>query len=103
MDVFIDKLVHQQIIDFYEASMQIHITLDEVTVTRKMLRLYDSLESLGSYASIYPLARLKPDWQEKGYKEFVFEDFHFAFQIYQRIDGTQIVRVHDACHSFLYK
>ena len=31
------------------------------------------------------------------------EDFHFAYQIYTLEDGTEIVRIHDAVHSLLYK
>ena len=32
MRVFIDKAVHEQILDFYEVAMSRHITLDEATV-----------------------------------------------------------------------
>ena len=38
----------------------------------------------------------------KKYREFICEDFHFACQIYMYEDGTEVVRVHDACHSYLY-
>lgn len=48
MRVFIDKTVHEKIVDFYEAAMQSHITLDEATVIRKIDRLYDAIESLAS-------------------------------------------------------
>lgn len=102
MKVFIDKIVHKQIVDFYDAAMQHHITLDEATVNRKIDRLYDALESLGEFGSIYPLARLKADWIKKGYREFICEDFHFAFQIYALENGEEIIRVHDAVHSLLY-
>jgi hypothetical protein len=102
MRVFIDKTVHEKIVDFYEAAMQSHITLDEATVIRKIDRLYDAIESLGIFACIYPIARLKAEWIEKGYREFICEDFHFAFQIYTLEDGEEIVRVHDTVHSLLY-
>ena len=79
MDVYIDKSVHSKIIRFYEAAMRNHITLDENTINRKIDRVY------------------------KGYREYIFENLHFAYQIYERKDGTRIVRVHDICHSLLYK
>lgn len=102
MRVFIDKEVHDEIMSFYMAALSHHITLDEVTVLKKIDRLYDALESLGDFAEIYPYARLKADWILKGYHEFICEDFHFAYQIYQLEDGERIVRVHDAVHSLLY-
>ena len=102
MRVFIDKAVHEQILDFYEVAMSRHITLDEATVNRKIDRLYAALDSLGDFADIYPLARLKAYWIEKEYREFISEDFHFAYQIYTLEDGEEIVRVHDAVHSLLY-
>lgn len=103
MEVFIEKLVHQQIVEFYEVAMSKHITLDENVVSHKIKRLYDAIELLGRYAEAYSVARLKREWITNGYREYVFEDFHFAYQIYTREDGSRIVRVHDACHSLLYR
>ena len=40
MDVMISNQVHEVIMDFYEASKHLHITLDEETVARKMVRIY---------------------------------------------------------------
>lgn len=102
MRVYIDKTVHEEIMSFYRAALAHHVTLDEITVMKKIDRLYDALESLGDYAGIYPHARLKPDWISKGYQEFICEDFHFAYQVCQLEDGERIVRVHDAVHSLLY-
>ena len=79
-----------------------HGALDELTIIKKIQRLYDALEALGDYAYIYPLARLKDDWIKKGYREYICEDFHFAYQIYMMDDGERIVRIHDAVHSLLY-
>ena len=102
MKVYIDQQVHWRIEDFYENALLNHIALDEVTVMKKVNRLYDSLESLGTYARIYPIARFKKEWIDKEYREYICEDFHFAYQIYTLEDGTEIVRIHDAVHSLLY-
>lgn len=32
----------------------------------------------------------------------LYEDFHFAYQIYTLPNGEEIVRIHEACHSFIY-
>ena len=69
---------------------------------KKVDRLYNSLESLGTYARIYPVARFKKEWIDKEYREYICEDFHFAFQIYTLENGTEIVRIHDAVHSLFY-
>lgn len=103
MKVHINTGVHQQIHDFYKIAMIKHISLDEITVARKIDRLYKALDSLGLYANSYPLARLKQDWISKGYKEYIYEDFHFAYQVYICDDGSEIVNIHDVCHSYLYK
>ena len=103
MKVYIDKRVHYQIESFYENALLLHEALDEITIKKKIDRLYDALESFGTYAQIYPLARYKEEWIKLGYKEFICEDFHFAYQIYTLEDGTEIVRIHDAMHSLLYQ
>ena len=48
MDVMISDQVHEVIMDFYEASKHLHITLDEETVAKKMLRIYDKVNDLGN-------------------------------------------------------
>ena len=102
MKVYIEQQVHWCIEEFYENALLRHDALDEMTVMKKVRRLYESLESLGVYARIYPLARLKEEWINKEYREYICEDFHFAFQIYTLEDGTDVVRIHDAVHSLLY-
>ena len=62
MKVYIEQQVHWRIEDFYENALLRHEALDEVTVMKKVHRLYDALESLGTYARIYPLARFKEEW-----------------------------------------
>lgn len=102
MRVFIDKEVHSLIEEFYDTALFLHRALDEQTVISKVNRLYGAMEALGNYARIYPLARLKKEWIEKEYREFICEDFHFAYQIYTLPDGEEIVRIHDAYHSLIY-
>lgn len=103
MKVYIDKQVHHQIEVFYDNALLLHEALDDITIKKNIDRLYDALESLGTYAQIYPLARYKKEWVKLRYREFICEDFHFAFQIYTLEDGTEIVRIHDAVHSLLYQ
>ena len=56
-----------------------------------------------SLARIYPKARYNQEWINAEYREFICEDFHFAYQIYTLENGSEIVRIHDASHSLLYK
>ena len=102
MQVYISKRVHQAIEEFYDIALQRHPALDEKTVVKKMQRLYDAMESLSDFAYIYPLARYKSEWIKKGYKEFICEDFHFAFNIAENEYGEEFVLIEDACHSLLY-
>lgn len=74
MKVFIDKRVHHCIDEFYDYALLNHEALDEVTIIKKVQRLYDALEALGVYARIYPLARLKKEWTENEYREFICEN-----------------------------
>ncbi len=102
MKILVSRKVHLAIEEFYDIALQRHPTLDEETVIRKMNRLYDSMEALGKYAHIYPLARHKNEWVKKGYREFICEDFHFAYMIAEDENGEEMVLIEDACHSFLY-
>lgn len=102
MRVYIDSKVHQCINEFYDYALTFHPTLDEITILRKVQRLYDALDALGNYPYIYPIARLNQNWIDKEYREYICEDFHFAYQIYTLPDKSEIVRIHDACHSLLY-
>ncbi|WP_293670357.1 hypothetical protein [uncultured Parabacteroides sp.] len=45
MEVIIDQAVHDAIMDFYEASKRLHITLDKETISKKMKRIYDACHS----------------------------------------------------------
>ena len=103
MIVRIDSSVHVQIAEFYAISLALHPTLDEKVVENKKMRLYAALRSLESYATIYPRARYKQAWIDAGYREFIAEDFHFAYKIYTiKETGEQVAYIVDACHSLLY-
>ncbi len=103
MKVYIDQEVHWKIEEFYDAALANHLALDEITIIKKVNRLYDALEGLSIYARIYPKARYNQEWINAEYREFICEDFHFAYQIYTLENGSEIVRIHDASHSLLYK
>jgi hypothetical protein len=102
MRIYIKSRVHEQIDEFYDYALHKHITLSERIVDAKKKRLYAALGSLSDFPSLYPLARLKQSWRKKGYRECIFEDFHFAYEIVE-VDDEQIIAVSDATHSFLYK
>lgn len=104
MRIIITERVHQAIDDFYEAAILSHWhTLSYETVNRKKDRLYDGLESLVDYAAIFPKARLKQDWIENGWQEYICEDFHFAYEITRDVRGETVIVVHDAVHSLSYR
>lgn len=102
MKVFIDQEVYDSIEDFYRATLELHPSLDEVTVLKKINRLFESLEDLGKYPRVYAPARYKQSWIDLGYREFICEDFHFAYQIHTLPTGENVIRIHDAVHSLLY-
>ena len=104
MRIIVEQRVHQAIEAFYDAAILSHWhTLSYETVDRKKDRFYDGLESLTDYATIFSLARLKQDWIEKGWQEYICEDFHFAYEITRDIRGEMVIVVHDAVHSLSYR
>lgn len=102
MKTLVSARVSLQVDEFYRYAMQKHISLSESMVDAKKNRLLNALESLGDFPSLYPPARLKQSWRKQGYRECIFEDFHFAYEIVE-VDNEQIVAVSDAVHSLLYK
>ena len=42
------------------------------------------------------------DWKRKGYLDFMYEDFHFAFRVAVLSSGEMVVSVEDARHSLLF-
>ena len=103
MEVYIDKEVHEELVSFYQAALRNHEALDEATVVNKINRLYNALDTLSETAEIYPRARLNEDWISKGYREFLCEDFHFAYEVMLDKDGQIMIIDKDAVHSLLYR
>ena len=63
MRIVVEERVHQAIESFYDAAILKHWhTLSFDIVESKKNRLYDGLESLAHYATIFPKARLKKEW-----------------------------------------
>ena len=102
MRVVLSNKVHLSIQEFYDAAMERHITLTYETVYMKLDRLYSSLESLGTFPALYAKARLKEEWIKSGWREYICEDFHFAYEICTDENGEDFVWVREAVHSLLY-
>lgn len=102
MRVIISPFVHEVIDEFYDYALMHHEAYDEISVIKKKDRLYHAMYSLGRYARIHPKARLKKEWIENDYYEFISEDFHFAYYVAEDERGDDIVIIADACHSLLY-
>lgn len=102
MKVIISSKARNAIDDFYREALKHHHALDEVTVTKKVKRLYAGIRELRYYYGVYPQARFMDEWKRNGYRDFKIEDFHIAYQIRKLQDGTPVVYVADACHSLLY-
>lgn len=66
MNIIVEERVHQAIDSFYDAAILKHWhTLSYEIVERKKDRLYDGLESLANYATIFP----QPDLSQNGLKK----------------------------------
>lgn len=102
MKVLISNKARNAIDDFYREALRLHEALDEITVRKKVRRLYAGIRNLESYYGIYPQARFIDEWRQKGYRDFIIEDFHIAYQIRKLQGGESVVYVADACHSLLY-
>lgn len=103
MKVIIDNRVVMAIDEFYEAAMSHHISMGEEVVIAKKQRLIDALNSLDKFYQVYPVARLKKQWIKAGWKEFICEDFHFAYEVCVNELGESFVWVRDAVHSLMYR
>ncbi len=102
MRVLVENKVRECIDTFYIAAMVNHPSLSEETVMNKKQRLISSLQSLGEMPTLYAKSRLKEEWIRNGWREFLCEDFHFAYEICEDEEEGEFVWIHDAVHSLLY-
>ena len=102
MRVIVRDTVYQAVEDFYVAAMNNHPSLDIQTVLNKEQRLYNALQTLGRTYYLYKETRYVVDWKRKGYLDFIYEDFHFAFRVAVLSSGEMVVSVEDARHSLLF-
>lgn len=103
MRIIVDSAVHEAIAEFYRYELDNHLSLSYKTVEAKKERLYKAIDSLRDYYRIYPTARLKREWIEKGWYEFICEDFHFAYAYGRDTFGEMVIYVYDAVHSLNYR
>ena len=101
MKVIVSPVVRIKINEFYKAAMRNHPSLSEETVLKKANRMFKGLQIL-SLTQGFSEARLHREWISNGWRELVIEDFHFAFEVVENVDGEHIVVVRDATHSLLY-
>jgi hypothetical protein len=104
MRIFVDDKVDAAIDDFYDAALRLHWnTLSEETVMHRKDKLYDGIRILGNEHVIFSKARLKKEWIDSGWYEYICEGFHFAYELCKDENGEPYVWVHDAEHSLLYR
>lgn len=102
MRVIVKDTVYQAVEEFYEAAMENHPSLDIRTVLKKEERMYRALQSLGRTYYLYQAPHFIQEWKDKGYSDFIYEDFHFAFLVSVIPSGELVVSVEDARHSLLF-
>lgn len=101
MRLIVSEKVRHEVLAFYAQALALHPSLDEAVVVKKIDRLFESLNFLSIFPEAYGYSRVRKDWQEAGYREFLCEDFHFAYEICTDADGEACVLVVDAVHSLL--
>lgn len=102
MKVIISNKARKAIDDFYKEALMRHEALDEITIKKKVRRLYAGIRELKAFYSIYPKARFIEEWKQKGYHDFKIEDFHIAYELRKLQDGQPVIYITDACHSLLF-
>ena len=102
MRVIVHEHVYQVVDDFYSEAIARHPALDLQTVLDKEERMYNALQTLGRTYYLYNEPRYILDWKRKGYLDFIYEDFHFAFRVAVLPSGEMVVSVEDARHSLLF-
>lgn len=81
--------------------MRNHPSLSEETVLKKADRMFKGLQIL-SLTQGFSEVRLHQEWRDNDWRELVIEDFHFAFEVVDNVNGERIVVVRDAIHGLLY-
>ena len=102
MRVIIKDTVYSAVEDFYVAAMEKHPSLDLQTVLNKEERMYKALQELGETYYLFNESRYVIDWKRKGYFDFMYEGFHFAFHVAVLPSGEMVVAVEDARHDLLF-
>ena len=102
MKVIVSPIVRIKINEFYKAAMRNHPSLSEETVLKKADQMFKGLQIL-SLTQGFPEARLNQEWKANGWRELVIEDFHFAFEVVDKVGGECVVVVRDVVHSMLYR
>lgn len=69
---------------------------------KKEERMYNALQTLGNTYYLYREPRYIVDWKRKGYLDFMYEEFHFAYRVAVLPSGEMVVSVEDARHSLLF-
>ena len=101
MKVYIENQVVETLWDFYLKSLAIHPALDYPTIINKIDRLENALLDFATYAEVLHHEPYILGWKDKGYLDFICEDFHFAYRIYHLPNGEKVLRFHDVVHSLL--
>ena len=102
MRVIVRDKVYEALDEFYAISMEKHPTLDLQTILDKENRLFNALQTLGETYYLYNEPRYILDWIRKGYKDFMFENFHFAFHLTVLSTGEVVVAVEDVRHDLMF-
>ena len=102
MRVIVRDKVYEALDEFYAVSMKRHPTLDLQTVLNKENRLFEALQSLGENYFLCREPRYILDWRRKGYKDFMYENFHFAFHVAVLPTGEMVVAVEDVRHDLMF-
>lgn len=101
MKIIVSPIVRIKINEFYKAAMRNHPSLSEETVLKKADRMFKGLQIL-SLTQGFSEVRLHQEWRDNDWRELVIEDFHFAFEVVDNVNGERIVVVRDAIHGLLY-
>lgn len=102
MRIKIEDKVFDALDEFYGASMLMHPLLSMETVLAKEKRMIANLRQLEFCAETMLPTRFREDWKQKGYMDFMTEEFHFGFRIETLPSGERVVVIYDACPDLLF-